>query len=129
MNIIYPDSLLRQFVYELEQWVRLLSFLKQENVIYKSRLAEVVSRIDDHESLRQAEKFHDDFLSQDQAIDFLFLELRKHRKLLEKDLHSGGELLNEVQKNQKKLGNDIQRTEEIFSGLKKTFSEFLDSLL
>lgn len=129
MRTMHPDSILRQFIYESEEWSRLLVFLKQENVFYKSRLAEVVNAVDDDEFVEQAEKFNEDFLSQDNIIVFLTEELKTHHKLLQKDWYGDDESFKDVLRHQKKLRNDIEKTEEIFSGTKKNFSGFLNSLL
>lgn len=129
MNTMYPESMLRQFVYETEEWGRLLAFLKQEMVSYKSRLAEVVNTIEDDDVLAEAENFHDNFLSQDKIIEFLSTELNKHSRLLEKDLYLDGELFGDVAKEHKKLKSDIQKAEEIFGRMKTNFADYLVNLL
>ncbi|HVX00605.1 MAG TPA: hypothetical protein VHA52_09260, partial [Candidatus Babeliaceae bacterium] len=126
---MYPDSTLRQLIYESEEWGRLLAFLKQENVYYKSRLAEIVNAIEDEEIIAKAENFNEDFLSQDRIIVFLTDELKTQVKLLEKDLYVDGKVFKEVMKHQKKLRNDIEKAVDIFSGTKRNFSGFLNSLL
>lgn len=128
MNSTHPNSILRQFRYELEEWGRFLAFLKQENVFYKSRLAEIVNEADDEETIIKAENFNEDFLSQDRIIGFLIDEVKSQSKLLQKDLHADGEILNDAIRHQKKLRTDIEKTEEIFSGIKRNFSGFLISL-
>lgn len=129
MKTMYPDPILRQFVYESEEWGRLLAFLKQENVFYKSRLAEALNTVEDDEFVEEAEKFNEDFLSQDRIIDFLTEELNAHNKLLQKDWYVDGEVLKDVIRHQKRLRTDIEKAEEIFSGIKKNFAGFLNSLL
>ena len=121
--------MLRQFVYESEEWGRLLAFLRQENVFYKSRLAEALNSVEDYEFVQEAEKFNEDFVSQDRIIDFLMEELRAHDKLLQKDWYADGEILKDVIRRQKKMRTDIEKAEEIFSGVKKNFAGFLNSLL
>jgi hypothetical protein len=129
MKTMYPDSILRQFVFESEEWGRLLAFIKQEIVFYKSRLAEVVNTTDDEEIIEKAENFNEDFLSQDRIVDFLTEELKSQNKLLQKDLYVDGELFKNVVRHQKKLRTDIEKAEEIFSGVKGNFSGFLNSLI
>jgi hypothetical protein len=107
----------------------LLTFLKQENVFYKSRLAEVVNAVNDNETLITSENFNDNFLLQDKMIDFLSGELKEHNGLLEKSLYIDGEPSGEVIRNQKKLRTDIQKAEEIFTRTKKSFSIFIEELL
>lgn len=129
MKTMYPDSTLRQLIYESEEWGRLLAFLKQENVYYKSRLAEIVNAIEDEEIIAKAENFNEDFLSQDRIIDFLTDELKTQVKLLEKDLYVDGGVFKDVMRHQKKLRTDIERAVDIFSGTKRNFSGFLNNLL
>ena len=129
MKTMYPGSMLRQFIYESEEWGRLLAFLKQENVYYKSRLAEIVNAIDDEETIAKAENFNEDFLSQDRIIDFLTEELKTQAKLLEKDLYVDGGVFKDVMRHQRKLRTDIEKAEDILSGTKRNFSGFLNSLL
>src|SRR5690348_6116673 len=116
MKTVYPDTVLRLFMYESEEWGRLLTFLKQENVFYKSRLAEIVNTFEGGEIVDKAEIFNEDFLSQDRIIDFLTEELKSQKILLQKDLYVDGELFRNVVRHQKKLRADIEKTEEIFSG-------------
>lgn len=129
MNTVYPELILHQFVYESDEWARLLTFLKQENVFYKSRLAEVVNNVDDENIVAEAEKFNEDFLSQDRIIDFLTDELEIHNKLLQQEWYLDDDLLKDVIRHQKKLRVDVEKAEEFFSGTKKNFSGFLNSLL
>lgn len=129
MKTMYPDSTLRQLIYESEEWGRLLAFLKQENVYYKSRLAEIVNAIEDEEIIAKAENFNEGFLSQDRIIDFLTDELKTQVKLLEKDLYVDGGVFKDVMRHQKKLRTDIEKAVDIFSGTKRNFSGFLNSLL
>lgn len=129
MKTMYPESILRQFIYESEEWGRLLAFLKQENVMYKLRLSEMVNSLDDEEVVAEAEKFNDDFLSQDGIVDFLITELRSQNKLLKKESYLDGKVLTEMMRNQKRLRADIEKAEEIFSGTKKNFSGFVSSRL
>lgn len=128
MKEVYPETVLEQFIYESEEWARLLVFLKQENVFYKSRLAEVVNNTEDEDVLLAAEKFQEDFLSQDRVIDFLSSELGKQTKLLVKDIYVDGEIFRNVVQNQKKLRSDIQKAEEIFSKTKTEFAHYLVDL-
>ena len=128
MKTRYPDAMVRQFIYESEEWGRRLVFLKQENSFCKSRLAEMVDAIADNNALIIAEKFNDEFLSQDGIINFLIDELKKQQKLLEKHSYPDSELP-EIINNQEKLRNDIQKAELIFSTNKKSFSVYLNELI
>lgn len=129
MKTIHDDVILQQCIFESNQWARLLSFLKQENAYCKSRLAEVVATIEGDGNLIEAEEFNDQFLSQDSMIDFLANEIKKHNKLLEKELYMHAESLKELIKNQRILNRNIQNAEDIFSKTKRSFTVYLLSLL
>lgn len=128
MKEVYPETVIEQFIYESEEWGRLLAFLRQENVFYKSRLADVVNNSEDEDVLLSAEKFQEDFLSQDRMIDFLYSELSKQTNLLQKDIYVDGEIFRDVVQNQKKLRSDIQKAEAIFSKTKTEFAHYLVDL-
>ena len=129
MKTMHTDSLLRFMRDESEEWDRLLNFLKQENVFAKSRLAEIVASIEDEDELAKAEKFNDEFLSEDEIIGFLESELKKHRRSLEKNRHNDEELLEQLSRNQRKLRTDIRRAEEIIVITKRDFSDYIAELV
>ena len=118
-------SIIRQYVYETDNWKRLLTFFIQENVSLKTRLAEVVDVILDNEDLAIVEKFQEKFLSQDRIISFLSDELQQQKKLLEKHMYESEELFEELVKHQEKLRKEIKKTEEIFSKMKEEFGDYL----
>ena len=114
---------------ESEEWDRLLSFLKLENVFSKSRLAEIVASIDDEDELAKAEKFNDEFLSEDEIIGFLESELKKHRRSLDRNRHHDEEALKQLTRSQRKLRMDIRRAEEIIIITKRDFSDYIADLV
>jgi hypothetical protein len=120
---MYP--LIRQFIYEAESWKRLLAFLRQENVHFKTRLAEIVNDSNDNDLLVAAEKFQDEFLSQDRMLLYLSEELTKQNKLLQREMYEDGELFKEANRNQKTLREDFKKAEELFARVKDTFSDYL----
>jgi hypothetical protein len=122
---MYPHPLIRQFIYEAESWKRLLVFLRQENVHFITRLAEIVNDSNNKDLWVAAEKFQDEFLSQDRMILYLSEELTKQNKLLQRELYEDGELFKEADKSQKKLRQDFKKAEELFGKVKETFSDYL----
>jgi len=119
------SSVIRQYVYETDNWRRLITFFIQENVSFKIRLSEIVDVIPDNEDLATVEKFQEDFLSQDRIVAFLSYELQEQKKLLEKDVCETGELFEDIIKHQQELRKEIKKTEEIFSKMKEEFGEYL----
>ena len=129
MKTMDSTSLLRYMRDESEEWDRLLNFMKQENVFCKSRLAEIVASIEDEDELANAEKFNDDFLSEDEIIVFLESELKKHRKSLDKVKYLDEELINQLTRHQRKLRTDIRRAEEIIIITRRDFSDYISELV
>ena len=126
---MHTDSLLQFMRDETEEWDRLLNFLKQENVFCKSRLADIVASIDDEDELAKAEKFNDEFISEDEIIGFLETELKKQRRSLDRNKHYDEEILTQLTRQQKKLRMDIRRAEEIIIITKRDFSDFIAELV
>lgn len=121
--------MLHQFLYETQSWIRLLGFIRQEIVYYRSRLAEVVSDVDEEGLLAIAEAINDDFMSQDRVIEFMNEELDKHYKMLEKRQFSKDEVLRAIADEHEKLKRNIQKEEKMFSDLSDSFSGFLSCFL
>lgn len=118
-------SVIQQYVYETDNWECLLTFFIQENVSFKTRLAEVVDVILDNEDLAIVEKFHEDFLSQDRIISFLSYELHKQKKMLERNLNEDEALFKEVIINHEKLRSEIKKAEQMFNKMKQEFLDYL----
>jgi uncharacterized membrane-anchored protein YjiN (DUF445 family) len=122
------NPIVQQLTYEVQTWVRLIGFIRDETTYFKMRLAEVVSANVDDKVVEQAEKFQEEFLAQDRIIIYLSDELKKQNKLLEKDMNADENILQEVIKNQNKLRREIKKAEGLFKELKDKFISFLHEL-
>lgn len=120
----YPDLILKQYVYEAQNWQRILSFMQQENVSFKTRLAEVVSGSLPHEDLDKAETFQDDFFSQDRIHAYLSKEIQKQVLQLNSYTREGADF-EKVSNNQKELRDCLHKTEALFSGAREAFVAYL----
>ena len=121
------ELIIKQYMYEAQSWGRMLNFFLQENVSFKTRLAEIVNYNLDLEDIEMAEKFQEEFLAQDRTISFLLDELYHQSKLLERDKYEDSELFKEIIKNQKKIRKDIKNGEQLFIKMKEQFSEYLNN--
>lgn len=119
------DAAINQLIYEAESWGRWLAFFQQENFYFKMRLADMVSNSKNDDVLVMAEKFQEDFLSQDRVISFLKEELKKQNKLLESEADGNGQLLQEISYRQKAFENNIKKEEELFYKIKDSFHNYL----
>ena len=125
------DSLVDQFRHENDTWKRVLSFLKEENVILKNRLSEILqSKADcDNGFLEQVEYFQNNFLKEDEIFAFLRMEVSEQDILLIADLINKGEELKQVQKKQKQLREELENAERTFNKLKFEFNNYLSQIL
>lgn len=117
--------IIRQYVYETESWLRMIGFISEETIYFRLRLADVVSTAVASEILEEAEKFQEDFLSQDRIVAYLSGEIHKQSQLLEKGSHPDEQFLKEIAARQQNIRKDIKKAEALFNGLKDQFLEFL----
>lgn len=123
VKISKPD----QFHHENKTWIRMLDFFKQENIILKNRLSEVLDHSSDKAFLALAEQFQNKFILKDEYIDELRHDMNKQETDLgeEKDNVVNLKLL----KRQEKLRNEIEYFEKDFNQLKNDFNKYLSSFL
>ncbi|MGZ4025967.1 MAG: hypothetical protein ACXVM0_12060 [Flavisolibacter sp.] len=93
------------------------------------RLADLVSNSSEESVLATAERFQEEFLSQDMVISFLKEELKKQNFLLQQEVQNHQEVFfGEINKNQKAFEKNIKKEEELFGRIKDSFSSYLWSL-
>ncbi|WP_276482257.1 hypothetical protein [Paraflavitalea pollutisoli] len=118
----------RQFQYENEAAHRLLEFLLQENVILKTRLAEVLrDNAFPTELMVTVEQFQEWLLQKDAVIALMRQEAAELEKTLARFLHEDG-TLKVIVHNQKKLRKDLKTLGLAFSDLRSQFNSFIESL-
>ena len=127
--LMFPELVIQQYVYEAECWERLLNYILQENICFKNRLAEVAGGEIEAYVLLSAEKFQDEFLSQDRIISYLTDEVSLQRKLLAHAVGQDGLISIDMMMRHKRLRNDIYRAEQIFMKLKDEFLLYLETHL
>lgn len=116
-----------QFRHENKTWERLFDFFKQENILLKHRLSEVVDSEESKELLKHAENFQSKFILNDGFIDDLKKEVLNHEKYINNDLKD--DLLIKISKKQEVLRNEIANFEKKFSTVKNEFNEVLSDYL
>ena len=129
--MVNADSLVDQFRYENDTWNRVLGFLKEENVILKNRLSEILQSKTDCNNgfLEQVEYFQNNFLKEDEVISFLRMEVGEQNVLLVAELVNKGEEFKQVQKKQKQLREELENAERNFNKLKFDFNNYLSLIL
>ena len=113
---------------EVDAWVRMLAFMKEENVYFKNRLAEVMPQNMEKELLRQAETFQDSFIKNDTIFILLKKDIFMHELLIAKELRKEGSHLEQIRSAQKELREDMEKLERGFSRLTVEFNNYIDDI-
>ena len=123
VKITKPD----QFHHENKTWNRMLEFFKQENILFKNRLSEVVDNSTDKGFLALAEHFQNRFIIKDEYIDELRHDINEQDKKLTES--STNFIDNKLIIRQEKLGNEMEYFEKDFNKLKNEFNKYLAKVL
>lgn len=103
-----------------------LLFLKEENVMLKNRLADVLKNSFDENLLEEAESFNNDFIREDQRIHLLRNDLAMLDNLLEKNIN--GKAPVEIQAKINDLRNNITIAEDQFEKMQRRFRKFYEKI-
>lgn len=126
---MFPELVIQQYIYEAECWERLLNYILQENICFKNRLAELAAGDLEAYDLFSAEKFQDQFLSQDRIISYLTDEVNLQRQQLGHAIGQDGLISIDLMMHHKRLRNDLYRTEQLFMKMKDEFLLYLETHL
>lgn len=111
-----------QFVHERNSWKIKLEHFKQENVLLKYRLSEMVDDNEGNKFLQKAEYFQNELLIIDVLLEKLFNELEKFSGSLPEN-KNGSLLPDEVATDYNKLKKSFVHFEDKFLNLSKEFNE------
>ena len=123
-----PDTKykIKQFQYESDAWRRMLAFLLQENAILKTRLAELVNEnIVSDGFLEMAEQYQNNFIRNDQIINFVRSDIAELDKLLTRNSNENGLIIKAIARKQKKLRIELTTLETTFNDIKIQFNNYL----
>ena len=123
VKITKPD----QFHHENKTWNRMLEFFKQENILFKNRLSEVVDNSTDKGFLALAEHFQNKFIIKDEYIDELRHDINEQDKKLTESTANYIDI--NLIKRQEKLRNEMEYFEKDFNKLKNEFNKYLAKVL
>ena len=120
------SSNLTQFRYEVEAWIRVVEFLNTENTYSKTRLSEVIDKIQDKENLALAEHFQNQYIIKDDVYDHILhslkQQLQKWKEFQSMRTKEGGQ---ELIKIQKQLRDQIEFVEKDHMVISKDFNTYL----
>jgi hypothetical protein len=125
------ETKIKQLQHESETWKRDLGFTVEENVALKNRLAEIISAAQvTPEFLQRLEAYQNDFLAKDEALRFIFTEIREWDKLLvTKQYLDGKETNGKLLTMQKRLSRAIEAFMNEFNRLKFDFNNYMSETL
>lgn len=111
--------------FDHELWDNEMKFYRHELEIFDRRLEQDVSRITDHDALRELEHFQNQFIRQNEVLDILNKKVRKNRKNLSRAAVEG-EIENDhlFVHGYTELREEFEMFEKIYSDLKKKFVDF-----
>ena len=111
-----------QFDQELSSWKIKLEHLKQENVLLKYRLSEIVDNNEDNNFLQMAEYFQNELLIKDDKLKRLFNTLDEFSDLV-RGLKNTNEFPDRIITDYNKLKKNIFQFEKKFMNLRHEFNE------
>jgi hypothetical protein len=120
-----PELKLKQLQYESDTWKRLLSFMVEENIRLKNRLAEILKEQFNATLLEEVEGFQNSFLKEDELIGLLRNEIVEFDKLLVREVFEDGKILRDVERKIKWLRSNMETAEKQFGKLKSEFNSYL----
>ncbi len=119
-----PELKLKQLQYECATWKRSLSFMMEENIRLKNRIAEILKDNFDNGLLENIESFQNKFVDEDTRMSLLRDDVAGLENLLLSDTPKQ-ENNEAIEKKLKKVRTNIIEAEKQFSGLKLSFNNYL----
>lgn len=113
-----------QLEHECNTLRRLLLFLKEENIVLKNRLSEILKDSFDKNLLEQAELFHTDFIRKDERIHLLRNDLAGLDSLLAKTTNGEKNAAVEIDGRLLELRNNINIAENQFIKMQSDFNKY-----
>lgn len=121
-----PDLKLQQLHFETEALKRLLTFMMDENVYLKNRIAEILKNTFESTTLGKIEIFQNRFIMEDELVGLLRNDVAELDKLLRvQELIPDKAVIEDLSKKIRKLSYNMENTEGQFMRLKAEFNSFL----
>jgi len=120
-----PSFILKQLLYEVAAWKRLLGFLSDENNLLKDRLSEVLKERNSIIDLSDAERFQSNFVREDELLQVLRMEVVEIERLARA---FGNKEINHqriIERKLKLFRSNILYFESQFAGLQTVFNDYL----
>ncbi|GAB2816661.1 hypothetical protein [Ferruginibacter profundus] len=113
-----------------DEWKNTLGFYKDELMICKKRLLEVVSKNTGKEIMQMVEHFQNQFLVQSENIDILSHDINEHMKRMATEIQShAGHVDKEELPVHFLLKDRFETEQKVFTHLKEEFQQFLAKVM
>lgn len=127
MNLEMTNGKRGELIHENEGWRKQLAILEDENIHFKTRLADILKRSSHKDQLENLEYFQNRFLKMDEQLSLLKHEVREQLYHLQQEhFHVNGEYKRAVDL-QKRLEVKIIIIQENFDKLSTEFNSYLVS--
>ena len=108
----------------------MLTFIIQENAILKTRLAELVRENNvSGDFLEVAEQYQNQFIRNDQIINFVRLDIAELEELSTRNLHENGLVIKAIARKYKNLRKELATLETTFNEIKIQFNNYLSETM
>jgi hypothetical protein len=114
-----------ELIDKTKAWRRQLALLEDENIHFKTRLADVLQSHFHKDQLDQLEHFQNSFLKMDEQLGLLKHEVREQLYQLQQDRVLAGGALNDINDLQQRLELKIAIVQENFDRLSREFNGYL----
>lgn len=126
MNLEMTNGKRGELIHESEGWRKQLAILEDENIHFKTRLADILKRSSHKDQLENLEYFQNRFLKMDEQLSLLKHEVREQLYHLQQEhFHVNGEYKRAVDL-QKRLEVKIIIIQENFDKLSTEFNNYLE---
>lgn len=126
MNLEMTNGKRGELIHENEGWRKQLAILEDENIHFKTRLADILKRSSHKNQLENLEYFQNRFLKMDEQLSLLKHEVREQLYHLQQEhFHVNGEYKRAVDL-QKRLEVKIIIIQENFDKLSTEFNSYLE---
>lgn len=115
---------------EREGWKRILGLLEQENIVQKTRLAEMLKvheKSDNENLLEIAERYQSQFLQQDDTFRIMWNDLASLERSVDRESSKREADLVKINDCQEKLRQEIKILQIHFNQLKEGFTNFFQA--
>lgn len=116
------------FEHENKTWQRSLDFVKQENAYLKTRLSVVTDSKEDKEFIKLAEYFQNQFLSKDEFINGLIVDINQQTHDIQLHINNA-KMDKKISNRQENLRKQISYFESDFARLKNEFNQLITQFL